>query len=526
MQEKITLHHHHNKIKFGLIFFVLIIVIYVGFTTASSYLAYYGGGQCRDIFDLQPLENRQRICCDADHYGYKDTLCKVKCDALDVNPDSAFCKNLKNNQAQSPIAQEISKAKPLSKESPKCTNFKIVNYDKNEKENLLKPSNPLNIQMKVEAKDIQPRYFVYEFFTIQGNDIYSIKPISFEKGKTFMAINPAKYSSNGLYTDSMTVLHNFFFNENLNEDKKVPSDVLIVSSIIDEKGNKQLQPTSCFARFTIDQTPSYCKSFSVSQGKLESDGTISVSIESKSPTNYSYEFNFLNLKNYETSNGDKIYKPISYDYVNGKKVPYTVSKLANGNSKMTFDLKWTDLYQRDLNFNNKYPKNIRIEAYIKPYLKSSLEELVPCRTDITLGGDEGLDYCKDISISGGTKNSDGSTSLKSGQYITIKSQANIKNINNFSYTFHNLNNLDSDKTEDGVKDAGEIYFSKSDPFEINKSSSKTDSKSILISYDDINKIDLSAGSKPTNIQVRAFFTSTDGRSSKLDSDCVTSFKVE
>lgn len=319
MDNKITFHHHHNKIKFGIIFFILLLIGYLGFTTASSYLAYYGGGQCRDVFDNQPIENRKRICCDTDHYNSKDTLCKIKCDAIDVNPNSAFCKNLKNNQAQSPLAQEIDKPAPLSKESPKCNNFKIINYDSNEKENLLKPSNPLNIQMSVVAKDIQPRYFVYEFYTIKGNDIYSIKPISFENGKTFMAISPAKYSPSGLYNDSVTLLHNFLYKDNINDEGKTPSDILVVSSVIDEKGNKKLQPSSCFARFSLDQIPSYCKSFKVSSEKLDSDETLKVSIESKSPTNYSYEFNFLNLKNFTTSDGDKIYKPIAFESTNGKK---------------------------------------------------------------------------------------------------------------------------------------------------------------------------------------------------------------
>lgn len=116
--------------------------------------------------------------------------------------------------------------------------------------------------------------------------------------------------------------------------------------------------------------------------------------------------------------------------------------------------------------------------------------------------------------------------MKPGQYITIKSEANTKNISNFSYEFYNLNNLNSNKFINSVIDANEIYFSKSDPFEVNKSSSKSQSKSILVSYDDINKIDLSAGSKPTYIQVRAFFTGTDGRISKQDTDCIAAFKVE
>ena len=526
MEGKIIFHHHHNKIKFGIIFTVLILIVYLGFTSVTSYFSYYGGGQCRSIFDNQSLENRQKICCDQNHYEASDALCKIKCDALDINPESAFCQNLKSSQLQSPVASEIQKPKELPKEAPKCTEIKIVNYDQNEKNFELKPNNPINIQMKVRAKDLQPSYFFYEFFTIQGNDIYSIKPISFERGKTLFAINPARYSPNGEYLDSVTALHNFFYKENLSDNKKFPRDVLVVTSIVDEKGTKLLQPTSCFTRFTVDPTPTYCKSFKINQEELDSDENIKFSIESNSPTTYSYEFKFLNLKNYETSDGDRIYKPLSFQRNSGKNEPYTITKIANGKNSLSFELNWSDLYKEDLNYKSKLPKEIKVQAYIKPYEKSSLNEIVPCSVKFELGGDEGINLCKDINISGGTKNEDGSISLKSGQYLTIKSESESKNISEFLYSFHNLDNLNSSNTKNNVKDAEPIYFSKSDPYEIEKGASKSDSKSILISYDDFNKIDLSTGQKPKNIQVRASFTNSEGRVSKLDSDCVSSFKME
>jgi len=526
MEGKIIFHHHHNKIKFGVISLFIIVLVYVGFSATTSYLSYYGGGQCRDIFDNQPLENRKKICCDTNHYNSKDTLCKVKCDAIDINPDSSFCEELKKSQAQSPLAQEIDKPKQLPKEAPKCTEIKVTNFDKNEDKFELKPSNPINLQMKIDAQDIQPAYFLYEFFTIEGNNIYSIKPISFEKNKTLFAINPAKYSNNGKYSDSVTALHNFFYKENLSDNKKIPKDILVDTSIIDVNGNKQLQPSSCFARISVDPTPTYCKSFTINEEELDSDEKIKFSIESNSPTTYSYEFKFLNKNNYETSDWDKIYKPLSFERVNSKNQPYEISKAANGNSKLSFELDWNDFYKKDLNYKNKYPKNIKVEAYIKPYDKSLLNELVPCSVEFELGGDDGIDNCEDISISGGTKNDDGSVSLKSGQYITIKSEAKSKNITEFSYKFYNVDNLNSNKLRNGVKDYEPIYFSKSDPYEIEKSSSKTDSKSILVSYDDLNKIDLSTGSKPKNIQVRSFFTNSEDRISRLDSDCVASFKME
>lgn len=526
MQEKIIFHHHHNKIRFAGIFVIILLAIYIGFTAYSSFFSYYGNGQCRNIFDSQPLENRKRICCNADHYNAPDDLCKLKCDTLDINPESSYCKDLASNQSQSPLAKEIEKPKPLSKESPKCTDIAIFNYDKNEKTSELKPNNPLNIKMMVNAKDIQPTYFVYEFFTIEGNDIRTVKPISFSDGKTLMAVNPVKYTPSGEYTDSVTALHNFFYKENLRDNNKFPRDVLVVTSIIDEKGNKQLQPSTCFARFTVDQTPTYCKSFSLDSSSLDNDKNIKLSIQSNSPVTYSYEFKFLNLNNYESSDGDKIYKSVSFERLNNKNEPYTVSKVANGQSKISFELDWNDFYRKDLNNKNKYPKGIKVEAYIKPSLNTPINELVPCSVEFEVRGDEGVDLCEDISISGGTKNSDGSTSLKSGQYLTIKSESKTRNISEFQYHFHNLDNLNSSKLKNGVKDAESIYFSKSNPFNIEKSSSKTDTKSILVSYEDLNKIDLSTGSKPKNIQVRAFFVDSDDRVSKLDSKCVSSFKLE
>jgi hypothetical protein len=526
MEDKIVLHHHHKKIKFSLLFIFLIVLTYLGFTSAASYFSYYGSGQCRDIFDNQSIDNRKKICCESNHYYSSDSLCKIKCDALDISPESSFCQELKSSQSQSPLATEIDKPREIPKESPSCTDIKVVNFDNQEKNFELKPSNPINIEMRVLAKDLQPSYFLYEFFTIQGNDIYSIKPISFEKDKTLFAMNPAKFSSSGEYQDSITALHNFFYKENLLDENRKPKDVLVVTSIIDENGVKQLQPSSCFTRFSIDPTPNYCKSFKVNQVELNSSESIKFSIESASPTTYSYEFRFLNLKNYEKTDGDRRYRPISFERTNNKNEPLQISKIAENNKTLNFELDWEDLYKKDLNNKNKYPEKVKVQAFVKPYNKSSLEELVPCSVEFEIGGDDGLDLCKDISISGGTKNSDGINELKPGQFITIKSQSKSKNITEFSYTFHNLDNLGSSKTKNNIKDAEPIYFKKEDPLEITKSTPKTDSKSILISYDDLNKIDLSTGSKPKNIQVRASFVNSENRTSKLDSNCVTSFKIE
>ena len=187
---------------------------------------------------------------------------------------------------------------------------------------------------------------------------------------------------------------------------------------------------------------------------------------------------------------------------------------------------WDDFYKEDLNNKKNYPQGIKVLAYVKPTADSNIDNINPCTVKFELDQDSGVENCKELNISGGTKNSDGSIFLKPTQYITLEGVAKNKNVEVFDFGFFNLDNLITNKDKSGVKNANAIYFTKSDPFVIEKKTSKTDTKSILVSYDDLNKIDLATGSKPKNIQARINFINSDDRSSKLNKNCVANFKLE
>ena len=85
----------------------------------------------------------------------------------------------------------------------------------------------------------------------------------------------------------------------------------MVVSIVDQNDKKYLQQPFCFARFKVDNTPSYCKEFKVDNSVLSDGEKIKLSVESNLPATYSYEFRFQNLDNYNNVNGIKEYKFIS-----------------------------------------------------------------------------------------------------------------------------------------------------------------------------------------------------------------------
>jgi hypothetical protein len=519
MDSKIHIIHHH-KIKTAAVYlFFIALLSYLGFSIYSAFYAFQGG-QCKEVFDAQSLDNKKRICCNPDQYNSKDALCKIKCDTLEVNPDSAYCQNILQSQGIDPLAKQIEKPKALPSDVPKCTNLSASSSDNTL---LLKPSNPLRFDITVQATELKPKYFVYEFYSFENNNYATLKPISFIQGKTLFGISPAVTQQNGIYKDFLSALHEDLFQEDLNNKNKIPDDVLMVVSIVDQNDKKYLQQPFCFARFKVDNTPSYCKEFKVDNSVLSDGEKIKLSVESNLPSTYSYEFKFQNLDNYNTVNGIKEYKFISYSKSGGS---FSISKEAKGSSKFNLELDWKDFYQPDLNNKNKYPESIKALVYLKPTEKSSIENIAPCTVKFELDKDSGIDNCKDLEISGGTKNSDGSYSLNKNQYITLEASSKSKNIERFDFEFYNLDNLKSKKEISGIANANPIYFSKSDPYVISKTTSKTDSKSILVSHEDFNRIDLSTGSKPTKIQVRATFINSDDRYSKINSKCTTEFNVE
>ena len=515
MDNKINfLHTHRHKIKTWAIYlFILGLVVYLGTSMYSAYFAFQGG-QCKEFFDTQTMDNKKRICCNPDQYNSKDNLCKIKCDTLEVNPESSYCQNLISSQEVSPLAKQIQKPTQIPNEEPKCTSMVITSSNGT---TTLKPSNPITFQVTAKALDIKPKYFFYEFYSYQNNDLKTLKPISFVKGKTLLAASPAKISSDGTYKDSITALHEDLFQEDLLNNNKIPQNVLMAVSIIDQNDKKFLQPYSCFARFDIDKDASSCKSLKVDNELLSDGEKINLSLQSNLPKTYSYEFRFQNLDSKEL---------VSFNRSNGKNLPFSVSKEANGNSTTNIELGWDDFYKEDLNNKKNYPQGIKVLAYVKPTADSNIDNINPCTVKFELDQDSGVENCKELNISGGTKNSDGSIFLKPTQYITLEGVAKNKNVEVFDFGFFNLDNLITNKDKSGVKNANAIYFTKSDPFVIEKKTSKTDTKSILVSYDDLNKIDLATGSKPKNIQARINFINSDDRSSKLNKNCVANFKLE
>lgn len=523
MDLKHHLHTHHHKIKtWSIYIFIFALIAYLGFSVYSTYNAFQGG-QCREFFDIQTIENKKRICCNPDQYNSKDSLCKVKCDALETNPNSPYCQNLLQSQGILPIAKEIQKPLPIPNEIPKCTGLVVSSKDGSM---TLKPSNPIKFDYSFKATDIRPKYYIYELYTFENNDINTLKPISFVPGKTLFGISPATIAADGSYKDSFTALHENLFQENLNKGNKIPEDVLMIVSIVDQSDKKYLQPSYCFAKFKVDNTPSYCKSFKVNQEVLSDGEELKLSVESNLPITYSYDFRFLNLDNYQTINGSKEYKEISYNKAGNTNQSFAITKEARGASSLKIEIPWKDFYQPDLNNKNKYPESIRVLAYLKPTADSKIENIAPCKANFELDKDSGIDNCKELNISGGTTNPDKSITLKPNQYVTLEGISKSRNIERFEFSFFNLDNLITQKEKYGIKNAAPIYFSKSNPFEITKTTSKTDTKSIIVSYDDFNKVDLGTGSRPKNIQARVTFINTDDRSSKIDKNCTVTFKVE
>lgn len=523
---KVLLKHHHNKIKFSLLTLFTIIVIAIGISLTFSLNATRYSQQCSTMFDTKDLDSKKRICCNADHYNSTDPICKIKCDTLEVSPDSQFCKEIIESQEESPLSKELNKVEEQSKEAPKCLNFSIKNTTESISYPLLKPSNPLTFEFNAQAQKNRPAYFVYEYYTIENNDLRTARPISFEEGKNLISVSPAKPGTGNLYRDSFQALYENFYKPNLNKDKKIPQDVLVATSIIDDKNQRVLQPQSCFSLFRISEESSYCREFKLSTATLTDDEKLKVSLVSNLPSTYSYEFRFLNLDNYRTINSIKEYEPISFTRVNNENVPYSFTQEAKGNNSINVEFDWNDFYQKDLNNNNKYPENIKIQAFIRPVASTKIESIVPCSLEFEMDLDQGLDLCKDLSISGGTKDSSGNIILKSGQNITLELEANTKNIDKFIYTFHNLDNLISNKEKNGVKNAAPIYFQKENPYKIEKDSKNTNSKSILVSFSDLYFVDLATSQGPKNIQVRGFFEDSNERFSNLNKECVVDFKIE
>lgn len=133
-------------------------------------------------------------------------------------------------------------------------------------------------------------------------------------------------------------------------------------------------------------------------------------------------------------------------------------------------------------------------------------------TTVTPTSVPGSDFCKDLTISG--------TTLYPGGTLTMTAKSTTKNIIHFAYGLYNRDN------EYSSSNPKPIYFTPETHYVIVQTTPPTDTNTVTIKYDDVNKPDINFnGSKPTRIQVNAFFTSTDGVFAHSNPECVTYFNV-
>jgi hypothetical protein len=524
---KVLLKHHHNKIKFSILTLFTVIILAIGVSLTFSLSATRYSQQCSTMFDTKDLDSKKRICCNSDHYNSSDSLCKIKCDTLEVSPDSQYCQEILDSQEESPLSKELSKMEEMLKDAPKCLNFSIKNTTESLNYPLLKPSNPLLFEFNVEAQKIKPTYFVYEYYTIVNNDYTTIKPISFEQGKNLISVSPAKPGVGILYRDSFQALYENFFKQNLNDNRKIPQDILVTTSIIDDKNQRIPQPQNCNALFRVSELSSYCREFKITSTSNISPGVeLELELVSNLPTTDSFELRFLNLDNFTETNSIKTYKPVSFDKENNTNKPLSFSENARGENKTDFSFEWSDFYQKDLNHENKYPERIRIEAYIKPSANTPIQNIRPCTVDFEMDKRSDLNLCKDLSVKGISKNSSGQYVLKKGQEATFKLESTSKDLYDGIILFYNADNIDNDLKYKEIK-ALQIYFQPNQSFSIIKSMKDKYSISETLSYEDFDRIDYKTGKKPQNIIVSGQFRNKNYDFSYVNKDeCTLNLKIE
>jgi hypothetical protein len=88
-------------------------------------------------------------------------------------------------------------------------------------------------------------------------------------------------------------------------------------------------------------------------------------------------------------------------------------------------------------------------------------------------------------------------------------------IKTYTFSFHNLDNLYPTPTLPFDKSPKPISFVKNNNYVVD-----SPNNTITITHEDLNKIDINTGKKPTNIQINAYFTDTAGQVSILEPNCV------
>lgn len=125
-------------------------------------------------------------------------------------------------------------------------------------------------------------------------------------------------------------------------------------------------------------------------------------------------------------------------------------------------------------------------------------------------------YCQSAVISG--------NNLTPGNPLTITSTANTNQIKIFFYAFYNLDNLYAPGNPKPIWFTADTQFQKIREF---TSSTLTDTASVTISYEEIDRPDLNwDGQKPKKFQVNAYFVDNSGDLSIADPKCIVQFEKE
>jgi len=533
-------HEHHKKLKiyaFITAFVLLVGAIYYAsykISTTTSNLA-----QCREFFDNKDLENKKRLCCDTSHYNSSDSLCAAKCDTIGINPESSFCTEISLKQDQPGLsAQQI---KPKAAKLPECKNFVIESQtEKIGDQYLLKAGQSLKVNYNIYSPEIKARSYIYEFFSYDdGKNNY--KAISFEPGKSYRAFYNASDLGKVNQMNQIDGLHEDLYKQDLNNDSKYPKNILMVLSIIDQNQKRYLQGWNCFVKIKVDDTPNYCKNISISDKEISKGEVASITVTPNTPNVGNYDFRLVNTQNNkEISFSSQVIS--GYPAVNSNNSRVIVN--GSGSNPAKINLSWTNLYKVDNNTNENL-KNLKVTAYVRPRENVESDKVAACSVELKIKPDEGVKLCDDIKFNLYRKNSSGSYELiipgasdtftmKSTDYISIRSQAKKKDIKEFIYSFHNLDNINNKDygkgkgyTKEGIRNPYPINFKKDVDLEITKYGQEDSSDaSIKVYYEDLDSIDLLTGTRPRNVQVRAMFKNSNNELSQLDSSCVKEFRIE
>lgn len=532
---------HHKKIRFFIYIFAFIALVgaiyYVSYSISNSTAKL---AQCRELFDSKDLENKKKICCDSSHYNSNDSLCAAKCDAIGVNPDSSYCTETAIKQDQPSKRLETTRPPEPSKQLPECQAIGIdPNVQKSGDQFVLKAGTPLRLDYQIYSPGIKARSYIYEFFSYD-NGQNNYQAVTFDSGKSYIGYYNASDTGKTNQTNEVVALHEDLYKPDLNRDGKYPENILMTLSIIDSQKNRRLQGWNCFVKIKLDQTPNYCKSITVSDKEISKGETVKITVTPNTTKVNNYDFRILNTENSneEVSLENKVNNDATG--INNSRI------LVKGNNDkpITLNLTWKDLYVKDRN-TGEYLKNLKIKSFVRPLENVTSDDVASCSVDLKIKEDEGVDNCEEVNITlwrqsenqtirGVAKDADGKYTMKSTDFITIYSKAKEKDIKEFIYSFHNLDNLiDKDYgkgkgyTKEGIRNAYNINFKKDVDLIITKFSSANDrDKSIDIFYEDINSIDLLTGRRPKNVQIRGYFKNSNNEISNIDSDCVKDFRIE